>query len=305
MKTTQEAPRAARYVATTVTTSTRGATIERSSSTRAPNTSSRMSGKTTNRSRAAPSRSSMREASLPETNVLPATEGSSAMSWRKVSTASRASEVPGRASSTASTWTTPSPEAVVRAEETTEDPSTVASTSASSAVESTRAGSAEPAGKDSASRSEAEIASGSSRNCSDWLSPVRMPRPGRASATSTREETTATATGRRPTSLPTAFQTRAVSTVVGSPRRGARGQKIQRPKRTRAAGRAVITIRAAITMPTALARPSPRVDGVRDSSRVRTPTTTVVEELSTASAVRCRARAIARCRDSSPLSSSR
>ena len=55
--------------------------------------------------------------------------------------------------------------------------------------------------------------------------------------------------------------------------------------------------RAATTTPIAQASPSPRVVGIRESSRVSRPSTTVAALASTASAVRRTATAIASCRD--------
>ena len=66
-----------------------------------------------------------------------------------------------------------------------------------------------------------------------------------------------------------------------------------------------MTKKAATVMPTAEATPSPRVVGMRDSSRVSTPTTTVVALLSTGSAVRRAATAMAARRSEVRRSSSR
>ena len=92
--------------------------------------------------------------------------------------------------------------------------------------------------------------------------------------------------GRFATASPTRRQNEWPSARPVSPTCGTFGQKIQRPKTTRAAGSTTSAKVAATTTPTAQARPSPRVAGKSESSRVSRPSTTVVALESTASAVR-------------------
>ena len=105
------------------------------------------------------------------------------------------------------------------------------------------------------------------------------------------------AAGRAATRSPTRRHRPRPSTRATSPTCGTLGQKTQRPKSTRKAGSTSSTKPAATTMPIAQARPSPRVVGISESSRVSRPRKTVVALASTASAVRRRARAIATLRD--------
>ena len=169
----------------------------------------------------------------------------------------------------------------------------------------TTVGSALPAGKDSASRSAAAIASGVSRNWSASESPVRIWVPPRASPPSSASVTTISGTGRRDTTPPTRLHSERDSTRVGSPTCGTFGQKIQRPKSTSVKGSTKSAAKAATTTPTAQARPRPRVLGNSESSRVSRPRTTVVELATTGSTVRRTARAIATYRSSWTRSSSR
>ena len=194
---------------------------------------------------------------------------------------------------------------MIRAPDTPSASSTVASTASASSRVSTWVGSTVPEGNDSASRSEAEIASGLSRNWSAWSSPVSIRnRPSDMTASSSRVPVTNIA-GRAATRSPTRRHSDRVSTSAGSPTCGTRGQNTHRPKSTSAAGSTTSTKDAAITTPIAQATPRPRVVGTSESSRVSRPSTTVVALESTASAVRRTATAIAWCRDSWDLSSSR
>ncbi len=104
---------------------------------------------------------------------------------------------------------------------------------------------------------------------------------------------TVTVFGRRLTIVPIRRHIDGASTSWVSPTWGFMGQKIHRSNETRQAGRTTSAKTTATTMPAAQARPSPRVEGVSESSSVRRPTITVVALARTASAVRGRARAIA------------
>ena len=199
----------------------------------------------------------------------------------------------------------PSALVVIRAESTPSTPSTAPSTSSGVSRVTTWTGSLVPAGKDSPSRSAAEMASGRCRNWSAGSRPVvievvpiaRSARAATVPATKVR--------GRLATASPTRRHTPRESTSTGSPTRGTLGQKTQRPKSTSAAGSTTSAKVAAITTPTAQARPRPRVVGIAESSRVSRPSTTVVELDTTASVVRASAWAIASWRESVVFSSSR
>ncbi len=99
--------------------------------------------------------------------------------------------------------------------------------------------------------------------------------------------------GRLATASPTLRQNERPSARPVSPTWGTFGQKIQRPKTTRAAGSTTRAKKAATMTPTAQASPRPRVAGKSESSRVSRPSTTVVALDRTASAVRVSATAIA------------
>ena len=235
MKIHQEAPRLAKYVATTVATRIRGATTDLSSSTSATTTSTRTSGMITSRSRADPAASSISVAAVPPTYVA----SSPASASRRSRTVRSAVSLPGSAASTTSICARPPAPGPGGAEATPSTDSIVARTASGSSRVITTVGSEMPAGNDSASRSPALIASGLSRNWSASLSPVCTWVSPSASPPSTREQTTMEVPGRRSTTVPTRCHSDVESTKVGSPSRGTRGQKTQRPRaRERRAARA-------------------------------------------------------------------
>ncbi len=162
-------------------------------------------------------------------------------------------------------------------------------TAPGSAVVTITAGSALPAGKDWASRSLAAMASGFSRNWSEDFRPVSIAAMPAAMTARTTSVTLMMRLGWAATRSPTRRQREWPSASAASPSRGTLGQKIQRSKRTRAAGSTSRTKAAATTTPTAHASPRPRVAGKRESSSVSRPMTTVTALERTASAVRCRA----------------
>ncbi len=166
-------------------------------------------------------------------------------------------------------------------------------------------GSVVPAGKESASRWAAVIASGSWRNWSAGSRPVLIESVPLASTARPAIVTATKVRGRRATALPTRCQIEWESTSTVSPTRGTRGQKTHRPNSTSAAGSTTSAKVAATTTPTAHATPRPRVVGIADSRSVRRPSTTVVALDSTASVVRASACAIASWRESVVFSSSR
>ena len=111
--------------------------------------------------------------------------------------------------------------------------------------------------------------------------------------------------GARATREPTRCHTESVSANVVSPTCGTRGQNTQRPNSTSAGGSTTSAKVAATTIPTAQARPRPRVVGMSDSSRVSRPRTTVVALARMASEVRRSASDMASYRSSCRRSSSR
>ncbi len=115
---------------------------------------------------------------------------------------------------------------------------------------------------------------------------------------------TAYTAGRLATASPTRRHIDTFWTTPSTATRGMRGQKIQRPKQTMAAGSATITNVAATTTPIAQASPSPRVAGKADSTIESRPTNTVAALLVTVSAVRRHATAMASRRSSYRFSSS-
>ena len=166
-----------------------------------------------------------------------------------------------------------------------------------SARVSTSVGLEVPAGKDSARRSPAAIASGSSRNWSARPSPVSTRSSPIASSARTAVVVPTSSAGRRCTTPPTRRQSEVCSASGVAPSRGTRGQNTHRPHSTSRAGSTTSTNDAATTMPIAQASPRPRVLGVSDSSSVSSPSTTVVALASTGSTVRRSARVIASWRE--------
>ena len=107
------------------------------------------------------------------------------------------------------------------------------------------------------------------------------------------------------TASPTRRHNERPSASDSEPIRGTFGQNTQRPNNTSVAGSATSAKVAATTIPTAQAMPRPRVVGNTDSTRLSTPSTTVVALARTACDVRRNATRIASRRSSWVRSSSR
>ena len=228
---------------------------------------------------------------------------------RTSATVSADASLPGSATSTIWTWPIPSTGSTAVAEVTPSTSPTRSASSSTTAASSVRVttttGSDVPAGNDSASRSEAVIASGVSRNWSSGGSPLTVWVRPKAIAASTPRVARIETPGARATVSPMRRQSERDSLSTCWPSRGTCGQKIHRPKTTRAPGSSTRTPSAATTTPTAEASPRPRVLGKTDSSRLSTPTTTVLALAMIASEARRRATAMAWCRSWWRRSSSR
>ncbi|CAM5569675.1 hypothetical protein SALBM135S_00442 [Streptomyces alboniger] len=171
--------------------------------------------------------------------------------------------------------------------------------------ETMTSGSPEPAGKYSASTCWPVTESGFSMNESALLSPSARSwnRPSESSARAA-AVAPQTIRGRRAIRRPVrAHMPRSVGS--GEPMCGTSGQKSQRPKITRSAGKRESIARRPTATPMAATGPRPRVEFISAASRTSMLRTTVAPDARTAGPARCRASAMASCRSSWRRSSSR
>ena len=238
-----------------------GATSDRSTTIRMRNTTSRMSGAIRVRSRTLPSEVSTASATEPPTSA--SAPGTASTASRSATTLSSERSVAGAASRVTVTWDHPVPDSPAETAVTTPSTDWAASRTADSVPVRARTmtGSVTPAGKCSAAVSRPAADSDGVRNCSVWLSPMRVPNRPKHRTTSRSTQATRTRTGCSTTreairpqtpggtgsSNPSGVVACRASPVLscrppaepGRPSgRGMNGQNSPRPHTARAAGRA-------------------------------------------------------------------